>query len=148
MLERGRHTLQHTTVHLDRAAINIQLDRFASILRGLANHAVQTIGDTFEFLHSCTQQIPLQIPCLAGLRHQIILGQLHRALQAALHRSHVIDGLGHHARQLLHTRESVKLQGVEPFLGILGLLHARLHLRFGLELHIAQLLPQAIQVAG
>ena len=47
----------------------------------------------------------------------------------------------------MHAGEAVKLKRVEVVCGITGLRMPRLHLRFGLQLHIAQLGAQVLQVA-
>ena len=74
--------------------------------------------------------------------------RLQRALQAALHGGHVVDRLGHHARQFLEAREAVELERVEGLRRRLGGLHARADLRLGLQLDVAQLAAQALQVVG
>ena len=73
---------------------------------------------------------------------------LQRALQAALHGGHVVDRLGHHAGEFLEAREAVELQRVEGLRGGLGGLHARADLRLGLQLDVAQLAAQPLQVVG
>ena len=55
----------------------------------------------------------LQLAGLPRLGGQVVFGRLHRALQVALHRGHVVDRLGHHAREFLHAREAVELQRIE-----------------------------------
>ena len=90
----------------------------------------------------------MQLARLAALGHQAVFGCFQRALQVALHRGHVVHRLRHHAGDFLHTGEAVELQRIERLIGIARLRQARLHLRLGLQLHVAQLRPQAIQVAG
>ena len=63
-------------------------------------------------------------------------------------RGDVVDRLGHHARQFLEAREAVHLQRVERLRRGLGRLHARTDLRLGLQLDVAQLAAQAVQVVG
>ena len=148
VLEGGGHPVQHAAVHFDVATRDVETHLLAGFLRSLAHHAVQALGNAFKFHHAGAQQIALQFPGLARLSDQTIFGHFHRSLQVALHRGHVVDRLRHHAGQLLNTGEPVEFQRVKGKLGIAGLCQAGLHLRFGLQLQITQLLPQAVQVAG
>ena len=102
----------------------------------MAHDGVQTLGDRVELHHARAQQITLQLTGLAALGDQVVFRAFGSALQIALHRAHVVHGFGHHARELLHAGEAVELQRVEAGIGVLGLRHARLHLRFGLHFHI------------
>ena len=77
---------------------------------------------------------------LGGLGDQVVLGALQRTLQVALHGGHVVDRLGHHARELLNARETVKLQRIKARRTVLGQGQARLHLRLCLHLNVTQLL--------
>jgi hypothetical protein len=43
VFERGRHPVQHTAVHLDGAAADVQLDLLAGLLGGQADHPVQAV---------------------------------------------------------------------------------------------------------
>ena len=147
VFEGGGHAVEHTPVHLDRTAGNVQRDLFAGFLRGLAHHGVQAFGDAFKLHHPCTQQVALQFTGLAALGDQVVLGAFQRALQAALHGGHVVDRLGHHAGQFLHAGEAVEFERVECGVGVFGLRQTRLHLRLGLHLDVAQLLAQTVQVA-
>ena len=119
----------------------------AGILGSLAHHAVQALGDALELHHARAQQAALQLAGLARLRGKIVFGRLHRLLQGALHRGHVVDRLGHHPRELLDAREAVELERVETLLRILGLRQTRLHLAFGLHLDVAQLMAQPVEIA-
>jgi hypothetical protein len=83
----------------------------------------------------------------AGLGHQIVFGSGQIPLQIALHGGHVVDRLGHHAREFLHAGEAVELQRIETGCRVLGQGQTRLHLTFGLHLDVAQLRAQALQVA-
>ena len=148
VLEGGRHAIQNASVHFNGAAGDFELDGLAGFLGGLAHHAVQALGDAFELHHARAQQIALEFARLARLRHKIVFAGVERALQGALHGGHVVHGLGHHAGEFLHAGETVELQRVEVLLGVLGERQARLHLGFGLQLHVAQLLAQAVEVAG
>ena len=65
-----------------------------------------------------------------------------------LNRGHVIDALGHHARQFLQTGVTVHLQRIEIGMYRFGLRDAGLHLHVGLDLHLAQLVAQANDVFG
>ena len=147
VLEGGCHAVQHATVHFNGAAGDVQLDLFAGFLGGLAHHGVQAFGNAFELHHAGAQQVALQLTRLAALGDQVVFGAFHGALQIALHRGHVVDRLGHHAGQLLHPGEAVELQRIEACRRVLGQRQARLHLRLGLHLDVAQLLAQAVQVA-
>ena len=148
MLERGRHAVQNAAVHLDRATRDVQTHLLAGFLGCLAHHAIQPLGDALELDHARAQQIALQLTRLPGLGRQIVFAGLHSTLQAALHRGHVVHRLGHDACQLLHARETVELEWIEVLLRILGQGQSRLHLRLGLQLDVAQLKPQTLQVAG
>ena len=148
MLKRRGHAVQHTAVHVQRTAHDVQLDGFARIFGGLAYHAVQALRDAFEFHHPGAQQVALQFTGLASLGNQVILGSLHRALQIALHRGDVMDRLRHHAGEFLHAGKAVKFQWIETLGGIFGLRQSRLHLRLGLQFDIAQLMSQPVQIAG
>ena len=83
---------------------------------------------------------------MARLRGQIVFARLDRALQAALNGRDVVDRFGHHAGQFLHARETVEFERVEVLLGILRQSQPRLHLRFGLQLNVAQLSAQTLEV--
>ncbi len=148
MFKRRRHTLKHTAIHLNGAANDVKLDLFAGVFGRLPHHTVQAVRDTLKFLHPRSQQVPLQVTCLACLRNQIIFSQLNCTLQTTLHRRNVIDRFGHHAGQFLYTGKSIKLQRVKALLRVFGLFHPRLHLSFRMELYIAKLLTKSIQVAG
>ena len=147
VLEGRRHALQDAAVDFDRPADDVQPHLLAGLLAGLAHHAVQALGNAVELHHARAQQLALQLTRLARLRGQVVLAALDRPLQAALHRGHVVDRLRHHAGELLHAGEAVEFQWIEVLLRILGQRQARLHLRLGLQLDIAQLRAQAIQVA-
>ena len=129
MLEGAGHAVEHATVDFDRAADDVQPHLLAGFLGGLAHHAVQAVGHAFELDHARAQQVVLQVARQPRLRGQFVLGGLQRALQAALHRGHVVDRLGHHAREFLEAREAVHLQRVEGLRRGLGRLHARGDLR-------------------
>ena len=120
VLERRRHAVEHATVHLDRAAGDIQLDLLAGLLGSLPHHPVQPVRDAFELHHPRAQQVALQFAGLARLGDQVVFGGFHRPLQAALHSRHVVHRLGHHPRQFLHPSEPVELERIETG-GILGL---------------------------
>ena len=90
----------------------------------------------------------MQFTGLPRLGHEVVFGRVDGALQAALHGRHVVHRLGHHAREFLDPREPVELQRVETLRRILGLRQPRLHLGLGLQFDVAQLLAQAVQVAG
>ena len=121
VLEGRRHPVEHASIHLDRAPCDVQPHLAAGVLGGLAHYPVQPLGKTLEFDHARAQQTTLQLARLARLRREIVFGRLHRAVQGALHRGHVVDRLGHHSRQLLHTGETVELQRIEALLGVPGL---------------------------
>ena len=124
------------------------LHLLAGFLGGQAHHAVQAIGDALELHHARAQQVALQLARLARLRDQVVFGRFHRALQVALHGGHVVDRLGHHARQFLHAREAVELERVEACRRVLGLRSRRDCIcDLGLQLDVAQLAAQAVQVA-
>ncbi len=144
----GRHAVEHAAVDFDGAADDVQPHLLAGFLGRLAHHAVQAIGHAFELDHARAQQVVLQVARQPRLRGQFVLGGLHRPLQPALHGGHVVDRLGHHAREFLETREAVHLQRVETLRRGLGGFHARADLRFGLQFQVAQLAAQTFQVVG
>ena len=139
VLKRGRHAVQHAPVHVQRAAHDVELDVLAGILGRLTHHPIQALGNAVKLHHPGAQQIALQLSGLTPLGNQVILGALHRALQIALHRGHVMHGLRHHAGEFLHAREAVKFQRIEPLGRVFGLRQTRLHLRLGLQLNVTQL---------
>ena len=146
VLEGRGHAVEHPAIDLDRATLDVELDLAAGVLGGLPHHAVQAVGDALELDHSRAQQVALQLAGLARLRGQVVLGRFDGALKLALHRGDVVDRLGHHAGEFLHTGEAVELKRIEAAGRVLGLGQARLHLRFGLQLDVAQLGAQTIKV--
>ena len=148
VLERRRHAVQNAAIQLNGATCDIKLDLLAQLLGRLAHHGVQALGDALELDHACAQQIALQFAGLAALGDQVVLSAFQRTLQVALHGGHVVDRLGHHARELLNARETVKLQRIKARRTVLGQGQARLHLRLCLHLNVAQLLAQPLQVPG
>ena len=148
VFERRCHAVQHTTIHFDRTANDIEPHLFARLFGRLAHHAVQPVGNALEFNHARAQQVTLQFARLACLGCQTVFGGIDCTLQIALHRGHVVDRLGHHAGELLHAGEAVELQWIESLVRVFGLRHARLHLAFGLQLDVAQLVAQAVEVVG
>jgi len=144
----GGHAVEHPAVHFDLATGDVQPHLLAGFLGRLAHHAVQALGNALELHHARAQQVALQLAGLTGLGGQAVFGRFHRALQVALHGGHVVDRLGHHAGELLHAGEAVELQRVEGLVGVARLGQPRLHLRLGLQFQVAQLLAQAVQVAG
>ena len=147
VLKSRRHAIQHATVHINRATDNVELYLLACLFCGLPNHAVKPVRNTFKLNHTGAQQVALQLTGLAALRNQIVFGPLHGSLQTALYSGDVIDRFGHHARQFLHPGKAVKFQRIEVLRGVLGLGQSRLHLGFGLQLHVTQLLTQPVQIA-
>jgi hypothetical protein len=113
VLEGADHAFEHAAVDFDRAADDVQPHLLAGVLGRLAHHAVQAVGQALELDHARAQQVVLQLARQPCLRRQLVFGRLQRALQAALHGGHVVDRLGHHARQFLEAREAVHLQRVE-----------------------------------
>ena len=148
VFEGADHALQHTAVDFDRPADDVQPHLLATVLGSLAHHAVEAVGQALEFDHARAQQVFLQLTRQPGLGCQFVFGRLQRALHAALHGGHVVDRLGHHARQLLEAREAVHLQWIEGDRRRLGGFDARGDLRFGLQLDVAQLAAQTVEVVG
>ena len=146
VLERRRHALQHAAVDLDRAAEDVQPHLFAGFLGSQTHHAVQPVGLALELDHSGSQQTVLQVARQARLGDQFVLGALQRALKGALHGRHVVDRLGHRARDFLETREAIRLERIERLCRGLGGLNARTHLRLSLQLDVVQMAAQAFQV--
>ena len=148
VLEGAAHALEHAAVDFDRAADEVQSHLLLQLLGGLAHDAVQAVGQALELDHARAQQVVLQVARQARLRGQVVFGGLQRALQAALHGGHVVDRLGHHARQFLEAREAVHLERVEGVAVGLGRFHARADLGLGLQFDLAQLVAQAFEVFG
>ena len=146
VLEGPHHPLQDATVHLGVAAHNVQAHLLAGFLTCQSHHAVQAVGQAFELHHARAQQIVLQIAGETGLGGQLVFGCLQVALQGALHGGHVVHRLGHHAGQFLEARVAVELQRVEILTGGTGCFQLRAHLGFGLQLDVAQVMTQAVQV--
>ena len=146
MLESGGHPVQHTTVHFDVTASDVQPDLLAGLFRSLAHHPVKAFRNAFKLHHARAQEIALQFAGLAPHGCQAVFGNFHRTLQVALHRGHVVHRLGHHASNLLHPREAVELEWIENLIRFAGLGQTRLHLGFGLNLHVVELLTQSLQV--
>jgi len=137
--------VEHATVHFNLTAHNVQPHQLAGFFGRLTHHPVKAFGNAFKLHHARAQQIALQFAGLARLGDQTIFGRFHGPLQVALHGSHVVDRLGHHAGEFLHAGVAVKFQRVKGMFHIAR--QPRLHLAFGLQLNVAQLLAQAIQVA-
>ena len=148
MFKRRRHAVQHATVHLNGAAQQVKFDLFAGLLRSLANHAIQAIRNAFKLDHPGFKKVTLQLARLARLSDQIVFSRLNGALQRSLYCRHVVDRFRHHAGQLLHAGKAVKLEGIKARLQFLGLRQSRLHLGLSLQLDVAQLLTQAVQVVS
>ncbi len=108
VLERPDHFFQHAAIDLYRAAVDIEIDALVDFLRRLSRYAVQALRDAGKLHHAYAHQILLQIAGQACLCRQVRGGAIDGARQVLLHRADVIDALGHHARQLLQTREAVE----------------------------------------
>ena len=147
MFKGRRDTLDDVAIHGRVSARDIQCNLLAVFFGGLAHHAIQAFGQAVELDHSRAQQIALQFARLTRLNDQVVFGRLHGANHVTLHRGHVIDRFGHHARQFLHAGKAVEFQRVEVGGRFGRLRHARLHLRFSLQLHIPQLGTQSAQAA-
>ena len=113
VLEGAGHAVEHAAVDFDRAADDVQPHLLAGFLGGLAHDAVEAVRHALELDHARAQQVVLQVARQARLGDQLVFGRLQRALQGALHGGHVVDRLGHHARQFLEAREAVELERVE-----------------------------------
>ena len=148
VLERAGHAVENAAVDLDRAADDVEADLLAGFLGGQADDAVEAVRQALELDHARAQQVVLQVARQARLRDQLVLGLLDRALQRALHGGDVVDRLGHHPRQLLEAREAVELERIERLRRRLRGLEARGHLHFALQLDVAQLAAQALEVLG
>jgi len=90
----------------------------------------------------------LQFARLPALHGQVAFRRLYRALQVVLHRGHVVHRFGQQAGQFLYPGVAVELQGVKAGIGLAALRQARLHLHFGLQLQVAQLAAQTLDVAA
>ena len=148
VLECRGHAVQHAAIHFNSATQQVQPNLLSGFLGCQPDNPVQAVRNTFKLHHAGTKQIALQFTGLAPLGDQIILCCLNSALQGALDGCHVVDRLGHHASQLLHTGKAVKFKRVKSGLEFFGLRQTRLHLGFSLQLNITQLLAQAVQVTG
>ena len=148
VLERADHAVEHAAVDFDRTADDVEPHLLAGLLRRQPDDAVEAVRQAFEFDHPRAQQVVLQVARHARLRDQFVLGRFERALQAALHGRDVVDRLGHHPRQFLEAREAVELERVERLRRSLRGLEPRRHLHLALQLDLAQLPAQALEVVG
>jgi len=148
VLEGTGHAVEDAAVDFDRAADDVQPHLLAGFLGRLPNHTVEAIGQALELHHARAQQVVLQVAGEPRLGGQFVFGALQRALQGALHGGHVVHRLGHHARDFLEARETVELERIEGLAFGLGGLHARGHLRLGLQLDVTHLLAQALEVVA
>ena len=148
VLERAGHALQHAAVHFGAATDDVQAHLLARFLGRLAHHAVEALGEAFELHHAGAQQVVLQVARQAGLGHELVFGGFQAALQGALHGGHVVDRLGHHPGEFLEARVAVELQRVELLGGGPRGFHPGGDLGLGLQLDVAQLLTQAVEVLG
>ena len=146
MLERAGHAVEDASIQFDRRAFDVQAHLDGSFLGRLPHHTVQAFGQRVERHHAGAQQIFGQRAGEAGLRGHLVFGRLHGLREAALHRGHVVDRLGHHARKFLEAREAIHLQRIELDGRTLAGLQARRDLRVGLQLDVAQLAAQSIQI--
>ena len=133
------HRLEHAAVDFDLAADDVEVGAAAEFLGGLADQAVETLGEAVEGHHAHVHQRLLELPRHARLGVERHFGAVEVLEQVLLHRGDVADALGHHPGEFLEARVAVHFQGVE--LGVLGLDlgQARLHLGVGLDLDLAQL---------
>ena len=76
------------------------------------------------------------------MREQRRIGVIEILEQGLLDRRHVVHAFDERARQLLEACESVELERVEFLIDGLDRRHARLYLRFRLQLDLAYLSPQ------
>jgi hypothetical protein len=142
------HRLEHAAVDFDLAADDVEVGAPAELLGGLADQAVEALGEAVEGHHAHVHQRLLELAGHARLGVEGHFGAVEVLEQVLLHGGHVADALGHHPGELLEARVAVHLQGVE--LGVMGLdlREARLHLGVGLDLDFAQLVAQADDVFG
>ena len=113
MLEGADQAFKHAAIQFDALALDLQIDLLAALARRLAHDAVQALADRFELHHPRAQQVVLQLAGQAALRGQLVFAGGHIALQRALHRGHVVDRLGQHARHFLEARVAVELERIE-----------------------------------
>ncbi|OIQ82611.1 hypothetical protein GALL_355940 [mine drainage metagenome] len=148
VVEGAGHSIQHAAVDLDGAADDVERDRLARVLAGLAHRAVQALGDAVELDHARAQQIALQVAGQARLARQVVVGGLQGSRQRVLHQRQVVDRLGHHPRQFLEAREAIELERVEVAAVNARGLRARGHLRVGLQFDVAHLGAQPLEVVA
>ena len=148
VLEGARHPVEDAAIDLDRAADDVEADLLAAFLGGEADDPVEAVGQALELDHARAQQVVLQVARETRLGDQLVFGRLQRALQRALDGGDVVDRLRHHPRQLLEAREAVELERVERLRRRLRGLEARGHLHLALQLDVAQLAAQPLEVLG
>ena len=149
VFERPGHAFEHAAVDVDRRTADVEVDALVDFLRRAPRDAVQALRDARERHHADLHQVLLQVARHAPLRGEVGLGRVEAALQMLLHRLHIVDRLGHHPCQFLEACEAVELERIELLaLGVRRLLrlHARLHLELGLQLDLAQLRAQPVDV--
>ena len=76
VLEGAGHAVEHAAVDFDRAADDVEPHLLAGFLGGLADDAVQAVGQAFELDHARAQQVVLQVARQARLRGQLVFGRL------------------------------------------------------------------------
>ena len=139
VLQRRANLVQHRTVEFDLAAADFKVGPFAEFLGGLPHNTVETLGLAGEGHHANTHQLLLQLAVHSRLREDGRVGVVQVLEQVLLHGGDVVDRLGHHPGQFLEAGEAVEFERVEAGERFVGNGCARLHLRFGLNLDVAQL---------
>ena len=142
VLEGRQHLLQDLPVQV-AAADDAEFGELALVLRRLAHQAGEPGTVLVEGHHAGAHQLVLQLGGGPGLLHQQPLRVGAEVVQQVLDAAHVAGRLGEAARQLLDAGVPVQFQRIElGFLPGLGLVAVQ-DLGLGLDLELAQLVPQA-----
>ena len=148
VLDGTGHAVQHVAVDLGLPPLDLQGHALVGVLAGLTHHTVEAVVDGRELHHPHTHQALLQTAAHLSLPRQVLHGGIQGAQRVLLHGGHVVDRFGQHPRHFLEAGVAVELQRVEFRLGLVGVGDLGLDLVVGLDLDLAQLQAQAVDVLG
>ena len=148
MLDGTGHAVQHVAVDLGLPPLDLQGHALVGVLAGLTHHTVEAVVDGRELHHPHAHQALLQTAAHLPLPRQVLHGGIQGAQRVLLHGGHVVDRFGQHPRHFLEAGVAVELQRVEFRLGLVGVGDLGLDLVVGLDLDLAQLQAQAVDVLG
>ena len=113
VLERRQHALEHLPIELALGALRDELGLLASLLRGLAHDARETLHVPLERHHARAHQAVLQLGDDAPLLQQQVLRIAIQVAEQSLEARDVADRFGQRARKLLDRRVTIELERVE-----------------------------------